>query len=458
MFYATEVIEEVQPTAKARTVMKVNGFRASLKRAPKLVDNGFAHQLPHGEDIPVFPVDMLPGCPEDWVREPGSYVCPVDPEWGLWFDWTMNDRMNTAVLPTVKGMNPITGQKLDGLVLEEYKQKCPVHKKDFQGDERFCEECGYKWPPQSYVCSPNHLWWDGFRQPDGTVRQFFFSEDEARDIASAVIGKKSTVPAFGFAFFQPVEARPAFQPGRIVVEGGTPSWLGGDEELIGSNQGYIGSTVLFGDPYGVSGASGHSGASGTKGPSVTTNCTNEDSLDELMAIADEGEEKTSGGIKLPDESGDKQIWMNLKHNQVMSTQSLSAKMDLDYEEEAERLREEAKQWPNKAKVIQPEFSLPNRKGRMRARVEGARRVGRAATRKAVRDSRPVKNVAVGGGAMIRQDLAPDTLSATDWKSESAGVIRLYFCFKPQFENIVNNGGIKDLDGDKEGFMKGLPTG
>jgi len=185
-------------------VMSHKGFEAVLRRAEKLEDNGHVHGLPAGQTISVFPLDSLPGAPESWVREPGSFVCPVRPNWALWFDWTMNDSYNTAIMASVKGMNPITGLKIDGIGLHKYDEKCPKHGCDFKGD-RFCPECEYKWPPQNYVCSPNTLWWDGFRQPDGSVRQFFFSEDESRDIASLVIGEENTVPAFGFVFYKTKE-------------------------------------------------------------------------------------------------------------------------------------------------------------------------------------------------------------------------------------------------------------
>jgi hypothetical protein len=188
------------------TINLCNGrFSAALMRAPRLVGGG-VHGLPTGSPITTFPVDALPGAPSDWVKGAGSYACPVDMDWGLWFSWTCNDPLNTAVVPSVKGMNPITGKKLEDVAIEQYKDKCPVHDKAFK-DGLYCEECDYRWPPQNYVASPNVLWWDGFRSGDGQVRQFVFSEEERRDIASIMMGKESTVPAFGFAFYEPEKRR-----------------------------------------------------------------------------------------------------------------------------------------------------------------------------------------------------------------------------------------------------------
>lgn len=190
----------VKIAPKHQTTMICKGFQAQLMYTQRLKEIGRPHSLPLGSPLPVYHVDSFPACPKEWIRGSGNYVCPVATDIGLWFNFTMNDA-DVAVLASVKGMNPITGQKLDALRLERYNETCPKHKIPFQGD-RFCPECNYKWPPQSYIAWPNTLWWDGFRQPDGTVRQFFFSSEEERDVASLVIGKENVVPAFGFAFFR----------------------------------------------------------------------------------------------------------------------------------------------------------------------------------------------------------------------------------------------------------------
>lgn len=68
----------------------------------------------------------------------------------------------------------------------------------------------------------------------------------------------------------------------------------------------------------------------------------------------------------------------------------------------------------------------------------------------------IKAVAVGAGAKIHQRLLPDSRpSVREWKNRYGGIIRLYFCFKPQFAQILK-GGIRNLNGNEEGFLKGLP--
>lgn len=374
--------------------MKHGNFSARLMRAPRLKDEK-SGKLPPGAPIPVFPVDALPGCPEDWIGGEGSFVCPVDSGWGLWFDWTGNDAMNTAVIASVKGMNPITGQKLDGLKLEKYEGKCPVHDVEFKTG-RLCEKCGYRWPAQSYIASPNDLWWDGFRQADGTVRQFFFSADEIRDVASAVIGKKNTVPAFGFAFFEPKTRR---EPPQTVLWHNqvTLASLGGTTRGI---RGFTG-------PQGVAGSKGASGASGSSLRSANTAYYNQSAS-----------ERFGSSIKCS-----------------CSASPASAMPDVDSLVPDAAMVEESEEKTAGGLVI--ESAINN--------VLRSKPITAAAA------------VAVGAGAEIDQELKSDPLKIEEWKSEASAVIRLYFVFRPQFEQIIQK-GIKDLKGRKEGYLKGVPVG
>lgn len=183
------------------SVLEYSGYKARIMEA-ELLKGKHRHGLPPGMAIDCIPLACLPGCPENWVRQNGSYVVPVKADKGLWFDWTLNDEFTTAVIPSVKGMNPITGMKIESLAMEQYRDKCPIHDVSLTHGN-FCEKCGFNFPHQNYVHGVGQkLWLDGFIQPDGTVRQFYFTEDELRDVASHVIGKENTVPAFGFAFYR----------------------------------------------------------------------------------------------------------------------------------------------------------------------------------------------------------------------------------------------------------------
>ena len=181
------------------TTLSVGGYSARIMEAERLVgDRVFG--LPPGNALKAYRVGQFIKKPDHWIDDNGSFVVVVKPNKGLWFDWTANDGLNTAVLPTVKGCNPITGLATEGFSLEKIADKCPKCG-DKLNSKNFCKQCGYEHPHQNYVSAPNTLWWDGFRSEDGSVRQFFFSEDEMRDVASHLIGKENTVPAFGFAFY-----------------------------------------------------------------------------------------------------------------------------------------------------------------------------------------------------------------------------------------------------------------
>ncbi len=359
-FYAMKMLPKIAPNFR----MSCNGRYATLNIAPKLNDIGRPHQLPPGAPVPTYPVDMFPGAPESWVRGQGSYVCPVFADCGIWFDWTANDIYNTAILASVKGMNPITGQKLEGLHLEKYVEKCPIHNELFKG-ELFCPKCNYKWPPQSYICYPNVLWWDGFRQADGTVRQFFFSEDELRDVASAVIGKQNTVPAFGFAFYDAVN--PRVVPNKRVR-----------------------------------------GMSLGSGWYATSHPTDD------IAVG-------SAAINFCED-------LSLEDNKLDSNAVYTCSLDMSAEIKTCAMPKYQDICKGKAKK---EYSCLR--------------------------SAPIKEVSVGAGAEIDQNLFNDPLSIDAWKKEPSAVIRLYFTFKDQFEQIISK-GVNDLSGSKEGYLKGVKVG
>jgi hypothetical protein len=363
------------------SVMEHAGFKARLMMARRLEGEGL-HGLPPGLPVPVFPIAALPAAPEGWGRAAGTYVCPVSASWGLWFDWTMNDPLNTAVLPSVKGMNPITGQKINTIDLEQYKDKCPIHGCDLS-HERYCEECGYKLPPQNYVCAPNRLWFDGTRQPDGSVRQFFFTEEDERDVASAVIGKENTVPAFGFAFFKPknpIVSAPTRSRGVVNC-----SAFSMDEEEI-TYGGLVLDSCAYDAPMTKSIATGAMSSYGTS-----------------------SESSSSGNIS----------------NSSMSMEKYSA---------------------NDIKVLRGAD----------ARAKRPEMYARKGAAEEVKDVK--KAVSVGAGARIDQTLLQDTLDMKDWNEEASGIIRLYFVFEPQFTKMLREGGIKDIVGNKVGYLDGVEVG
>ena len=141
-------------------------------------------------------------------------MCPVNTDWALWFNFSMNNPSNTAVLSSVKGMNPLTGRRVAGYELENYQDECPIHHKPFSKG-KLCPDCGFKWPHQNYISQPNKFYIDSFVTPSG-VRQFYFTEDMAKSIPELVIGKEDTVPAFGFCFYKLKEYNPVWESGNHI--------------------------------------------------------------------------------------------------------------------------------------------------------------------------------------------------------------------------------------------------
>jgi hypothetical protein len=366
------------PNTAQTKVMQYKGFNAQIMEAPRLVGEQ-VFDLPPGAPLDVYPADAFVNYPSQWMCGAGVFIVPVRPNKGLWFNWTLNDALNMAVLPTVKGCNPITGMQTSGFHLERYEKKCPKHGVDFQGN-RYCPDCGYKWPDRNFV-SMSPSWWDGFRTEDGTVRQFFFTEDELRDVATQLIGKDQTVPAFGFAFYRPKEPRavPASTYRAISSYGckgtqGTPGPVGerGDPGWPGIEY-YTSHSVLGGKFKGDS----------VIGGTTPWACSTQNPINNELCYA----------------------YSSNSDNSIGKTAFRSAT----------RFSEE------------------------------------------VRAAAPKKDVAIGAGAKIAQELQPDPYALDSWKDTPDAVMTIYFVFQEKFEEL-KAGGMRDLVGHKEGMLVGIPVG
>jgi len=413
------MLEEVKNKCGV-SIMEHAGFKARLMKAKRLEGDG-VFDLPPGSPITVFPIACLPGCPDGWVREAGTYVCPVSSDWGLWFDWTMNDKLNTAVIPSVKGMNPITGTKLEGFGMEQYADKCPVHDIPFTHG-RICSECGYEWPPQNYITqSSGWLWFDGMRQADGSVRQFFFTADDERDVASAVIGKENTVPAFGFAFYQtknpiipePPKARRRYQ--SPLMKYGT--------KMVGASslKKSVKKGILRAKTVGYSSGSTTYDSRPLQESTIDTIPTQDTSY--VYTSNSTGEDLTPGDLK----------------EMIQSFASVDEHVDFAPQSMYQQVIEDG---------IEPE-ELTSR---------GIDPEVCASDAQEIKEEEVNKTVSVGAGAKIKQEIKQDKLGIDAWKDQPSAVIRLYFCFEPQFLDIIKKGGFKEIKNDKEGFLKGVKVG
>ena len=169
--------------------------------------------LPDYAPMNVYSVDEYSACPNNWKHGSdiaSSYFASLKEDWALWLDFNecFNHTHDVAIVLSVQGINPITGQTMIGnnpLRLEQYYRNCPIHNKKFE-QEYFCEECGFKWPGQNYIATtgtPFGMFWiDGFRAPDGKVRQYIITAEKMRGVAAQIMDNPDDrVFAIGMAFY-----------------------------------------------------------------------------------------------------------------------------------------------------------------------------------------------------------------------------------------------------------------
>lgn len=217
-------------------IMSVNGL-TTVFNMPEAVERKFdrsgnervASLPPYAQQV-VYSVDEFPACPDSWMHgsaTESSYFVPVKEGKGMWLDFSQNRGHPThevAIVPSIQGINPITGLPSDPIRLEQYKDKCPKHDVKFKQD-RYCDTCGYKWPAQNYLTTTNkknsHLWIDGFRAEDGVVRQYYLTEEDCKSVAGQVMGHDKKVYAIGIAFYLSKNPKPVPPRRRASV---TRSW------------------------------------------------------------------------------------------------------------------------------------------------------------------------------------------------------------------------------------------
>lgn len=408
-------------TQNMQRIMNFDGFFASIMRSEKQTDD--TGKLPPGIPIPVLPVDYLKDRPDFWIGGKGSFVCPVESNWSLWFNWTMNNS-DVAVLTSVKGMNPLTGQRINGIGLEQYQNKCPIHSCDLQHGN-FCPECNYKWPNQNYICDPNPMYLDGFRSDDGHVRQFYFTEDMAKSIPELVIGMDDTVPAFGFCFYKLKKQNTEYEDGKRLHE------IPDESELSYGGGGSIMRPFALPGSYTTTRSAGIKAkrsiryssscldsvrGSETKGLSLRSKSLSSSpklgaSLDELSVNFASCECEPVRGIGYGDPVSNVDL-SNVDVSKLAESMENPLRERLDYKD-GERLESSI----DKSKL----------------------------------------EVGVGAGASIKQRIVSDRHEVNEWSDKPKAIMRIYFVFREQFEKYAA-AGLKDLVGHKEGFLDSLPVG
>lgn len=396
--------------------MTVKDLHCTLNMPKQLKSNdqGHVHELPPFAPVDSYPVDMYPACPSNWMNGSdiaSSYFVQVEEGKGMWLDFNACSvhTHDVAVVISIQGVNPITGQKTDQLRLEQYKKKCPIHKVNFKQD-KFCPKCKFKWPDQNYLTTTGTpaggLWLDGFRTPDGKVRQYIFTEEEMKGIAKQVIGK-DRVFAIGIAFYLSKDKKP-----RADV----PSWrdLKNKFKDIPNDchdwQANINHTSpMYFSPTHTLGNWNLKGRKGA-GSSASMSTSSKNTLNSMRS-------KGSGPTPLYTSSLDTPV-----------DACLGASMDDIFDAEIGCVDE----------LI----------GEAAAEVASEERLTH-------QEVKPVKNLEIGAGALIDQQVYADTQSIDYWQPEPTGMVYINYCDEQTAKKIFEAGKIAEK---AEGFMEGLVVG
>lgn len=404
---------------KMSTKMKIKEFEACLHLPQKLKqiirgEKEIPQMLPPRAGRYAYPVDSYPACPDSWMNGSdiaGSYFVGVEEDKGMWLDFNPCCHLDrdVAVVVSIQGVNPITGQKTDALRLEQYKKKCPVHDVDFQ-QNNYCPKCDFDWPDQNYLATTGtplgNLWLDGFRRPDGTVRQYIFTAEEMKGIASQIIGKDK-VYAIGIAFYYSKEEKPK-----------NPGWDNDKRNIISVIHEWKADNHTHYGPYGQymyepeSSMKYSSSSKINKGVDLDygeVTCSSLDSLEDDGFNIGGGSASMDNGIVLGG----------------------SAR-------------------PSR---------LNKRKG-MRAQTAGSDRASKNTkvsnkSKKSIQTVKPVKKLEIGAGALINQKVYRDTREIEYWEDKPASMLYINYCDIETLSKILEAGEIQKKS---EGFMDGLVVG
>jgi hypothetical protein len=181
--------------------------------SPEAVMGEGLNGLPPYRQIQSELVDDYENCPNSWMKSDSkikSYFVGVEKKHGMWLDFNKcrSHEHDIAILISIQGINPITGLVYEDKLIH-HLDNCPKCNKPF-GLNRHCEDCGYQWPKQNYLCTTGtpdgRLWLDGFRTIDGEIRQYVFTDEIIKGVAANIIGDKR-VFAIGISFFKSKEKK-----------------------------------------------------------------------------------------------------------------------------------------------------------------------------------------------------------------------------------------------------------
>ena len=447
--------------------MTVNGLTCSLNAPPALDirknsrGEETQHGLPPHNERPAYKVDEYPACPSSWMHgsnKAGSYFVAIEEGQGMWLDFNpcAKSKYHVAVVISVQGVNPITGQKSDKLRLEQYKECCPVHENEKFKQDRFCEKCGFAWPAQNYLATTGtpvrYFWLDGFRNADGTVRQYIFTAEEMKGVASQIIGK-DRVFAIGIAFYLSKKEKPVKEesPAR-------GSWIYATPQAMGFSDPPPVDDLYIDCAIGNTKWEGNDVYKGISDNSVKPSVTNDNlySEDDIQVLS--GEEAKR---KRPEMYDSKGVMRSSKKAKGPSGSKMSANIDADVEVFSTKpvalnsLKVQGMAADQEVRtssgIYEPDVvdgskeSVTYALGPLGPKKESRKQVAPVS-------EVSVKALEVGHGAAIKQEVHPDPEDMDFWRDEPEAFIYVNYCSPEECQKIIDSG---KRDEKEDGFLQNL---
>lgn len=405
--------------------MESNGFHCGFNMPKALV----SVKASNGEDIPYdlpeynwrksYLVDEYPACPNSWMRSEGklaSYFVPIVEGDGMWLDFNKNAKHShhVAVVVSIQGVNAITGMPCENPNLEQYIEFCPKHNVKF-GANRYCEQCGFKWPKQNYISTTvtpdGNFWLDGFRAANGAVCQYILTEKTMQGVASNIIGSKR-VYAIGISFFLSKDIK---QRQYVNISDDSYNFANFNSVPMGwENR----SSDCFDETR--SSKVQYSSDNITVVHHAFSLTTDKDNSNVDDALVD--------GINCNLGSGGMSAAPVAAAAAPDQTKSFSSTpMDFAPMDFARYRISEAKVYSKKGSV--PDSITPVR----------------------------TKNIEIGAGANIRQVVYDDTETLDFWRDQPESILTINYCLESEAIRILKQGRVSK-EGDPRGFLKNVPTG
>ena len=418
--------------------------------------------LPDLAPAPVYSVDDYAACPDNWEHGSdiaGSYFVGLAEDGALWLDFNecFNHTHDVAVVLSVQGINPITGQTLIGdnpLRMEQYHKNCPVHNTPFKQDY-FCDDCGFSWPGQNYMSTTGTpfgmFWLDGFRTPDGNVRQYVISAEKMRSVAAQVMEKRGEdaedrVHAIGIAFYLSKDKKPEI-PKFEMPKFEEPAAYMGSLANSGSS---LSSPLCFSPMHTpqnwksnhVKGSTSGSSTSSSSTSSVSSQPSNKSLRSKMHLMAQSMVKpirKSLSHDNVDAVLGEKTCGDIYESLDLLGGDPISTSMD--YGCDSIHVMDEAE-----SRAKRPEMYTGNRVSNLDM-DEVAQPVETVV---------PVKKLEVGAGALVSQRVYDDPKNLKKyWEEKPAGMIYVNYCDPETLKKILD-GGKKATK--KDGFMDGVQVG